>query len=75
MENFEDFENKSYRPTKELKYSLSDHLNFAFKNVCTFLQIFLVAFYEIFKSLLLTRQPKDISGQLALVTGLCLSNS
>lgn len=70
MENFEDFENKPYRQAEEAKYSLSDRLGFTLQNLCSILQICLVAIYEICKSVLLSKQPKDVSGQLALVTGL-----
>lgn len=72
MENFDDFENKSYVAAERVHYSFVDHLGFLwnllllfFQGTAIFCQETLINFVKLFNP----DKPKDISGQLALVTG------
>lgn len=72
MENFDDYENKSYAEARRVKYTLSDYLRFLLNTIVIGINIFcvlivdvLINFFKLFKSV----KPKNVSGQLALVTG------
>lgn len=72
MDNFDDFENKSYEPAREVKYTVKDHLNFILKFAFITFQVALTLISELFAgiiNLFASKKPKDITGQLALVTG------
>ena len=72
MDNFDDFENKSYVKAGKVDYKFSDNLKFLLKATKTIIQIYLVLIFDIFVKLLNVfspAKPKNISGQLALVTG------
>jgi all-trans-retinol dehydrogenase (NAD+) len=72
MENFDDFENKSYSKAPTVEYSAKDHFTFFWNMVITILNVTVIMVqeaYENLTSLIKGRKPKDISGQLALVTG------
>ena len=73
MENFEDFENKSYVRARRVKYNFSDHAIFMMNFAKIVVQITALVITEIFLNLIKlfqSEKPKNISGQLALVTGL-----
>lgn len=72
MENFDDFENKSYVKARKINYKLSDHLSFALNSLldlCKIIAILVPELIENFIKLFQSAKPKNISGQLALVTG------
>lgn len=72
MENFEDYENKSYEEARRVTYSFSDHLQYFLNFIGMFIKISIIAFVELFENLvkwLQSSKPKNISGQIALVTG------
>lgn len=72
MENFDDYENKSYVQARRVKYELSDHLRFIKNFVIVVFQVLAVCIPETFFNFLKLFQaskPKDISGQVVLVTG------
>lgn len=72
MENFSDFENKSYVEAKKVDYKFKDILRFTLKSISNLTQILLVLIFEIFVQLwkvVSPVKPKNISGQVALVTG------
>ncbi|CRK91790.1 CLUMA_CG005421, isoform A [Clunio marinus] len=72
MENFEDFENKSYVPAREVRYTLTDHLVFIKNFLIVVLKVALKLVTEIAEiviELFKPKKPKNISGQLALITG------
>lgn len=78
MENFDDFENKSYSSAKRIKYRPVDKARFylniftKFFQITTFLLLDLAL--NIFK-FFFADETKNISGQNALVTGLsCQQN-
>lgn len=72
MDNFDDFEHKSYKKAARLEYTLKDHLTFL-KNFLSFvIKVTIVLWQEIFVNFLKLfnpDKPKNIAGQLALVTG------
>lgn len=72
MENFDDYENKSYAEARRLKYRLRDYLGFLLNTIVIVMNILgvlivdlLINLFKLFKP----AKPKDVSGQLALVTG------
>jgi hypothetical protein len=72
MENFDDYENKSYVQARRVKYELSDHLKFLKNFITIVFQVLAVLIPETFVNFLKLFQaskPKDISGQVVLVTG------
>lgn len=72
MENFGDFENKSYQPAAEVKYSFKNHLVFGWRFLSFAICLLFVASWDIFCEFLKLFWPtkhKNIAGQLALVTG------
>lgn len=72
MENFDDYENKSYVPATRVTYTFSDKMNFLWKFLILFAQGSMILVYELlinFVKLFNPTKPKDISGQIALVTG------
>lgn len=72
MENFKDFENKSYVEAKQVEYNIRDYIQFLLKFTTKLLQIYLVLLSDIFVQIFKVfspPRPKNISGQLALVTG------
>lgn len=72
MENFDDFENKSYERARQVKYKITDHLHFILNFIVITVRVTAVLVQEIFINLFKLfkpDKPKDISGQLALVTG------
>lgn len=73
MENFDDFENKIYRPALVLNYTFKDHVVFAWRTVSFGICVWFVASWDIFCEVLKLFWPtklKKVSGQLALVTGM-----
>lgn len=75
MENFDDFENKSYEKAREINYKFRDHVKFTWNFIGIFFSVFFLLISETFMnflSLFRFQKPKDISGQVALVTGLFL---
>lgn len=72
MDNFDDFENKSYVKATRVDYKFSDYFSFFLKTSKIYMQInfmlFLEIFHQIFK-VFAPDKPKNITGQLALVTG------
>jgi hypothetical protein len=76
MHNFDDFENKDYEAAKTIDYSIIDYAKFFITYVWIYIQVTAVLLLEIplsIKDLIFPDKPKDISGQIALVTGLCLA--
>lgn len=69
MNNFDDFENKNYKEGKKVHYAFRDHAVHFMRLIYFGIKIFLIMFKEIFQSFFFTTQKKDLSGQLALVTG------
>lgn len=72
MENFDDFEHKSYRKAARLDYTVKDHLNFLINFLSFLIKLNVVLWQEIFVNFLKLfnpDKPKNIAGQLALVTG------
>lgn len=72
MENFDDFENKSYVRANRVNYRLADLLRFALNFLSILVRIAGIVAYELLEKLVnlfKNLPPKDISGQLALVTG------
>lgn len=72
MENFDDFENKSYVKARRVKYELNDWLQFYFNGLSLLVQVTFMLIFDLFKcvfELFSPAKPKDISGQLALITG------
>jgi hypothetical protein len=73
MENFDDFENKSYERARKIEYNFSDHLRFIWNLVVVVFNVTCVVISEGFLNFVRLFKPqklKDISGQIALVTGL-----
>jgi hypothetical protein len=76
MDNSKDFEIKNYEKARHVEYSVFDNLRFLFNLLWIVIRMTAVLIFEVFlqlKELVLPKKPKDISGQIALVTGLCLS--
>lgn len=76
MENFDDFENKSYEKARKIKYKASDNLYFIWNLIVVVVQVTGVVLAEGFVNfinLFKFKKPKDISGQIALVTGVIMS--
>ena len=69
MENFDDFENKSYKEGVKVKYGFSDYFKHFSRMFIFTLQIAFVMAQEIFQKLIFGTKEKNIHGQLALVTG------
>lgn len=72
MENFDDFENKSYQAAPQPQYTASQQITFAVTMIKAWAQVTLLLIVEIFTGifkLFTPKKPKDIKGQLALVTG------
>jgi hypothetical protein len=72
MNNFDDYENKSYQKADDLKIPTSERLAIIFNLIVTIIKVLAVTISETVKSfikLFLPPQLKDISGQLALITG------
>lgn len=74
MENFDDYENESYQPATEIKYSIADHLRFIFNLVTTYVTVTVYLAIDLMwgiVSMVTGGSKKNIAGQLALVTGKC----
>lgn len=69
MENFDDFEKKSYKEGVEIKYGFSDYFKYFFRMFLFTAQIACVMAQEIFQNIFYGSKVKNIHGQLALVTG------
>lgn len=72
MENFDDYENESYQQATEIKYSIADHLRFAFNLISTYVSVMVYVVVELVLgvvNLITGGSPKSIAGQVALVTG------
>jgi hypothetical protein len=72
MNNFDIFNSTSYEGARKLDYKFEDYLSMVVKGVIVYVQVVLVFWQEIFfkfLSLFSSTRPKDISGQIALVTG------
>ena len=69
MENFDDFENKSYEKASVVEYSMADNLKFLANLIVTIVKVSSVVVVGFFENLFISKKPKSISGQLALVTG------
>lgn len=73
MDNFDDFENKKYVKAKIVTYSAADQFGFLWNFLIIVLQVTLFFFWEVLisaKEVVLPNKPKNIAGQVALVTGL-----
>jgi mannose/fructose/N-acetylgalactosamine-specific phosphotransferase system component IIC len=73
MENFDDFENKSYESARKIKYKTIDHVKFVWNLITVVIKVTCIVIAEGFSNFLQlfkSQKPKEISGQLALVTGL-----
>jgi hypothetical protein len=75
MENFDDFEKKSYQGGVEKSYGFMDYLKYFSRMFLFFLQIAFVMAQEIFQNIFNETKVKNIHGQLALVTGECFEIS
>jgi hypothetical protein len=75
MENFDDFEKKSYQEGVEIKYGFSDYFSYFAKMFLFFLKIASVMAQEIFQKIFFGTKVKNIHGQLALVTGKSFASS
>lgn len=69
MDNFDDFENKNYQSVKKINYKLKDHVAYLWSMFRLVLRISVVLVKEIFENIFNAPQKKNLSGQLALVTG------
>jgi hypothetical protein len=72
MENSDNLDTKSYSKAANVEYSAVDQLSFFFYFLAIFLRVVSIMIQEAFANLLILiigQKPKDISGQLALVTG------
>lgn len=71
MENFDDIENKSYERANHRVYTVSDHFGFLLSFFYMFARTVFALVSETFENLvnIFSNNPKDILGQLALVTG------
>lgn len=69
MENFDDFENKSYEKASVVKYTAAEYFKFIVRGIVIVFQVLSLAVVAIFENLFRSKKPKNISGQLALVTG------
>lgn len=70
MNNFEDFEKKSYQEATKKKYRFKDHASYLYSMLKFFLATFVILIKEIFENTFKNTRPKDLSGQLALITGI-----
>lgn len=73
MENFDDFENKSYVKATRVNYKWKDYITFGVNFLTFVAQVVAVVVQEAFVNFIKIfrpDKPKSISGQLALVTGL-----
>jgi hypothetical protein len=68
MDNFDDFEKKSYREYKK-QYGLADHAAYFYSMLKFSLTAVLILIKEVFSNLFNPPPRKNLSGQLALVTG------
>ena len=71
MENFDDFEKKSYKEGVEIKYGFYDYFKYHFRMFLFTVQIVFVMAQEIFQNIFNGMKVKNLNGQLALVTGEC----
>lgn len=72
MNDFEKLENSSYEKGRKLDYKFNDYVNFIVKGSIVFVQVVFVFLQEVFVNfikLFSSREPKNIAGQIALVTG------
>lgn len=72
MENFDDFENKSYEKARVINYSVGDYIKFIFNFMMLIVKMTAVLIPEIAENIIKLfspSKPKNISGQLSLVTG------
>lgn len=69
MENFDDFEKKSYQSGGRDKYNFMDHLKYHLRMTIITFKILFLSIQERFQNLINPSKMKDIRGQLALVTG------
>lgn len=72
MENFDDFENKSYEKARIVKYQIHDFIKFIVIGLMILIKIAVILILDLLKcfiELFISPKPKNISGQLALVTG------
>ena len=71
MENFDDFEKKSYQEGGEIKYGFADYFSYFSRMFVFFVKINFVMAQEIFEKIFYGTKVKNIHRQLALVTGEC----
>ena len=69
MENFDDFENKSYEKASVVKYTASEYFKFFVRHIVLVFKVSSITIVAIFENFCTARKPKSITGQLALVTG------
>lgn len=72
MENFDDYENESYQPATEIKYSIADHLRFILNLVTTYVTVMIYLVLDVvlgIVNMVTGGSKKSIAGQVALVTG------
>lgn len=69
MDNFDDFENKTYKEAKKIRYGFQDHATYLLRMFYFGLQIFALMLKEIFVNIFFKKEKKNLAGQLALITG------
>lgn len=69
MENFDDFENKSYKESKKVEYGFADYAAYLLKMFFFGIQILGLTLKEYFINIFFPQNKKDFTGQLALITG------
>lgn len=69
MQDFDDFEKKNYQQAVVDQYTFLDHFKYHFRMALFTLRILLVMAQELFQNIFNPPPPKNIHGQLALVTG------
>lgn len=73
MEKLESYETEKYVPSKEIPFTMTYRVNFLLKQSFWVLKIFIYMLFEYaemcFDIIMLKSSVKDISGQVALVTG------
>jgi hypothetical protein len=73
MDKFDNSKNQSYEKARKIEYKAVDHVKFIWNMVLIVVKVIGVLIVEAFFNFLhlfKDIKPKDISGQLALVTGL-----
>jgi hypothetical protein len=69
MQNFEDFERKSYQPAVKKKYKRADFIAYYMRLLKFSFRVLLMSLREHLVNFFSVKKLKDIGGQLALVTG------